>query len=46
MLPYSGSALISAKPYYGSHFVTAFLAADEGRTRYMYDGRIARRVCE
>jgi hypothetical protein len=46
MLPYSGSALISAKRYFGSHFVTAFLAEDEGRTRYMYDGRIARRVSE
>jgi CubicO group peptidase (beta-lactamase class C family) len=46
MLPYSGNALISAKRYLGSHFVTAFLAEDEGRTRYMYDGRIARRVSD
>ena len=36
MLPYSGSALISAKRYLGSHFVTAFLAEGEGRARYMY----------
>ena len=46
MLPYSGSALISAKRYGGSHFVAAFLAEDEGRARYLYDGRIARRVSE
>jgi hypothetical protein len=46
MLPYSDNALISAKRYYGSHFVVAFLADDEGHTRYMYESRISRRVSE
>ena len=47
MLPYSDNALISAKRYFGAHFVVAFLGDDgEGRTPYMYGSRIARRVSE
>jgi hypothetical protein len=46
MLPYSGNALISAKRYYGSYSVVTFLADEEGRTQYMYESRISRRVSE
>lgn len=44
MLPYAGNALISAKRHFGSHFLVAFLGADDGPTPYLYGGRIARRV--
>ena len=46
LLPYSDNALISAKRYFGSYFVTAFLGDEEGRAPYMYGSRISRRVNE
>jgi CubicO group peptidase (beta-lactamase class C family) len=46
LLPYSDIALISAKRYFGSYFVTAFLGDEEGRTPYMFSSRISRRANE
>jgi CubicO group peptidase (beta-lactamase class C family) len=46
MLPYSPDALITAQPYFGSHFTVAFLGDEDGRTPYTYTSRIARRVSD